>query len=361
MAGGFSAVAISWRGAPFVFLQLLQRAHCSGDHPLWRGTQIPSRPYGRPGSRWQTPLCLPCTVCKLEWYIAGRSPAGTSPPAQERKRKVRGEGIIAQLQRNSSRLLKQLHVWSAASAQNIYGWSLSLEAELVKSVIQKVKITIKTLSSWKPPPPWGQWCNATITQNKRGKKTEQVPACFTIRLSHDKNVNTPTSWCSARTVVFVTECDRCLLSGKKIPSNLYHKVVKNNRDASHLLQTCGQAHVAEVVAEERAWTVGGVPREQQPAEEGDVFTALHAAVQLCRSAQHQQLESLQQTELLFSTLKHSLTELLTLSVGGTVHRCLPLETNEVYQSLKRSKTAGYTWEFTAFFRHNFRLWNLKLR
>lgn len=143
MAGGFSAVAISWRGAPFVFLQLLQRAHCSGDHPLWRGTQIPSRPYGRPGSRWQTPLCLPCTVCKLEWYTAGRSPAGTSPPAQERKRKGRGEGIIAQLQRNSSRLLKQLHVWSAASAQNLYGWSLSLEAELVKSVIQKMKITIK--------------------------------------------------------------------------------------------------------------------------------------------------------------------------------------------------------------------------
>lgn len=130
--------------------------------------------------------------------------------------------------------------------------------------------------------------------------------------------------------------------GRKFPATFYHKVVKNNRDASHLLQTCGQAHVAEMVGEERAWTVGGVPREQQPAEEGDVFTALHAAVQLCRSAQHQQLESLQQTELLFSTLKHSLTELLTLSVGGTVHRCLPLETNKVYQSLKRSKAAGYT-------------------
>lgn len=218
MAGGFSAVAISWRGAPFVFLQLLQRAHCSGDHPLWRGTQIPSRPYGRPGSRWQTPLCLPCTVCKLEWYTAGRSPAGTSPPAQERKRKGRGEGIIAQLQRNSSRLLKQLHVWTAASAQNIYGWSLSLEAELVKSVIKIIKITIKTLSSWKLPPPPGTMVHHSKQAGK--KKTEQAPACFTIRLSHDKNVNTPTSWCWARIVVFVTECDRCLLSGKKIPSNL---------------------------------------------------------------------------------------------------------------------------------------------
>lgn len=215
MAGGFSAVAISWRGAPFVFLQLLQRAHCSGDHPLWRGTQIPSRPYGRPGSRWQTPLCLPCTVCKLEWYTAGRSPAGTSPPAQERKRKGREEGIIAQLQRNSSRLLKQLHVWSAASAQNIYGWSLSLEAELVKSVIQKMKITIKTLSSWKLPPPPGSMVHHSKQAGEKKQKTEQAPACFTIRLSHDKNVNTPTSWCSARIVVFVTECDRCLLSGKE--------------------------------------------------------------------------------------------------------------------------------------------------
>lgn len=92
MAGNLSAVGITSSRAPCV-LPLLQLAHCSGDHPLWRGTRMASHPYGRLDSRWQILLCQPCTVCKLEWCTAGCSPAGTSPPAQ---RKIRE--IIAQLE-----------------------------------------------------------------------------------------------------------------------------------------------------------------------------------------------------------------------------------------------------------------------
>ncbi|KAG7231176.1 hypothetical protein INR49_012007 [Caranx melampygus] len=73
-----------------------------------------------------------------------------------------------------------------------------------------------------------------------------------------------------------------------------------------------EAHVAEVVGEEGARAVGRVPREQQPAEERDVSSTLHAAVQLHRSVQHQQLQRLQQPQLLLAALKHLLTQLLPL-------------------------------------------------
>lgn len=82
--------------------------------------------------------------------------------------------------------------------------------------------------------------------------------------------------------------------------------------------------MADVVGEEGARAVRRVSSKQQPAEERDVSAALHAAVQLHRSAQHQQLQCLQQSKLLFSALKHSLTQLLPLHSGGTVHCCLPL-------------------------------------
>lgn len=98
---------------------------------------------------------------------------------------------------------------------------------------------------------------------------------------------------------------------------------------SYLLQPGAEAHVAEVVGEEGARAVGRVPGEQQPAEERDVSAGLHAAVQLHRSAQHQQLERLQQPQLLFSSLKHSLAQLLPLRSGGAVHCCPPLENKSI--------------------------------
>lgn len=239
MAGGFSAVAISWRGAPFVFLQLLQRAHCSGDHPLWRCTQIPSRPYGRPGSRWQTPLCLPCTVCKLEWYTAGRSPAGTSPPAQERKRKVRGEGIIAQLQRNSSRLLKQLHVWSAASAQNIYGWSLSLEAELVKSVIQKMKITIKTLSSWNHLRPGANGATPPSLKTSGGKNLSKCRHVLLFGSHMTKMLTHPPRDVQPELLFLLLSVTDVYSVGRKFPATF---IIKLSR-TTEMLPTCSRPAV----------------------------------------------------------------------------------------------------------------------
>lgn len=65
--------------------------------------------------------------------------------------------------------------------------------------------------------------------------------------------------------------------------------IKIRVPSSYLLQARGAAHTAEVVGQEGARAVGRVPRKQEPAKERDVATSLHAAVQLHRSDQHQQL------------------------------------------------------------------------
>lgn len=113
----------------------------------------------------------------------------------------------------------------------------------------------------------------------------------------------------------------------KHPVHIFQQI-KRGASVSYLLQPGAEAHVAEVVGEEGARAVGRVASEQQPAEERDVSAALHAAVQLHRSAQHQQLERLQQPQLLFAALKHALAQLLPLHDGGAVQCCLPLETNQ---------------------------------
>lgn len=120
MAGDFfSTVEISWSWAPPV-LQLPRLARYSGDHPLWRGTPTATRPYGRPGSRWQTPPCQPCTVCKLEWCTARRSPAGTSPPAQKgQKKEKKKREIIAHSQNEH---LSNQHNLLLKCMMVIYGW-----------------------------------------------------------------------------------------------------------------------------------------------------------------------------------------------------------------------------------------------
>lgn len=76
---------------------------------------------------------------------------------------------------------------------------------------------------------------------------------------------------------------------------------------SYLLQAPAEAHMAEVVGQEAAWALGRVAGEQEPAEERHVPSRLHAAVQLHRSAQHQQLERLQQPELLLPALEDAFT------------------------------------------------------
>lgn len=89
----------------------------------------------------------------------------------------------------------------------------------------------------------------------------------------------------------------------------------------------------EVVGEEGTRRVGRVSGEQQPAEERNVFLpALHAAVQLHRSAQHQQLERLQQSKFLISALEDSLAELLPLCHRGAVHRRSPLVDHKIRQN-----------------------------
>lgn len=104
-----------------------------------------------------------------------------------------------------------------------------------------------------------------------------------------------------------------------------HWAVQTSTKSTDLLQPGGEAHVPEVVREEGPRTVGRVSGKQQPAEERNVFIPpLHAAVQLHRSAQHQQLERLQQPELLLSALEDSLAELLPLCCRGAVHRRPPL-------------------------------------
>lgn len=100
--------------------------------------------------------------------------------------------------------------------------------------------------------------------------------------------------------------------------------------ASYLLQAGAEPHVAEVVGQERARAVGRVAGEQQPAEERHVSLRLHAAVQLQRSGQHEQLQRLQQTQLLFPPLEQALAQTLPLGHRGTVHRCLPLGGGQVH-------------------------------
>lgn len=98
----------------------------------------------------------------------------------------------------------------------------------------------------------------------------------------------------------------------------------------YLLQPGAEAHMPEVVGEEGARAVGRVPREQQPAEERDVLTGLHAAVQLRRSAQHQQLQRLQHPQLLLLALEQPLAELLPLRRAGALSSRLPLDRNQEF-------------------------------
>lgn len=161
MAGDFSAAAISSSSAPSV-LQLLRLAHCSGGHPPWRGTRTASRPYGRLGSRWQTPPCQPCTVCKLEWCTARRSPAGTSPPARKAEKK-----IIAQLRLKNS----TISCWSTWSLWVGFLWKTTR----VKALIKRLKITIKSLDTFlKPSHPPGWWCKDITARKQRKHKRGHV-------------------------------------------------------------------------------------------------------------------------------------------------------------------------------------------
>ena len=94
---------------------------------------------------------------------------------------------------------------------------------------------------------------------------------------------------------------------------------------AYLLQASADAHLPQVVGEEGARAGRGVPGEQQPAEHGHVLASLHGAVQLGRAAQHQQLQSLHQPQLLLPALEHALAQPPPLLRRGAVRRRRPLE------------------------------------
>lgn len=66
--------------------------------------------------------------------------------------------------------------------------------------------------------------------------------------------------------------------------------------------------MAQVVVQEGARALGRVTGEEQPAEERHVGAGSHAAVQLHRAAEHQQLERLQQAELALAALEGLLAQ-----------------------------------------------------